>query len=232
MASALARRDPKMKRLIFSFFFLTLFLNLGGRLLANHDAQPFEAGTRVIITVDKDFNNGGRLAEGASAVVLKYLPIAKAYSLRAPCEINPARWVIVSEEDLRFAKNEKEFIDGKALCRGINYTDEERKEWLERRENGERQYRERANGAMAQFLSPRWYLRGEWQKKYGPFSSLSEAERSFEKRAQEILTEMARAGEIDKMPRMQPIQVNVAMGIVEWYYKIVPGERIFDPADK
>lgn len=218
-----------MKRLNFIFFFLTLFLNLSGWLWADHDKQPFEAGTRVIITVDKDFNNGGRLAEGASAVVLKYLPIAEAYSLRVPCEINPARWVIIPEQDLRLAVNEKEFIDGKALCREINYTDEERKEWLERRENGERQYRERADRAMAQVLTPRWYLRGEWQKKHGPFSSLSEAERSFEKRAQEILTEMARAGEIDKMPRMQPVQVNVAMGIEEWYYKIVPGERIFDP---
>lgn len=218
-----------MKRYIFIIivFFLTL-----GFFVNDSRAAGWEAGTKVILTVDKDFDNGGRLAAGASAVVLKYAPIGKTYHLRVPCDINPLRWVIVPEEDLRLAQSEKEFIDGKALCKGIDYTDEERTEWIERRKKQERQNRIDGERAMARVLSPRWYLNGEWQKRYGPFSSFSEAERNFKQRAREILADMARTGEIGKIPRMQPIQVNVAMGIVEWYYQIVPGERIFDPYGK
>jgi len=190
-------------------------------------SEGFEEGSYAILTKKSEFKGGGVLEEGVSVKILRYAPIGKFYWVLVPCEINPSFQVILFEQDLRLAQDEKEISLGVEKCKPAKFSDVDRARWFERRREDSQKLRLEVERAFGKVLTPKWFEL-ERGKSYGPFGSFEGAQADFEKRARRILERMAQNGEIGLKPRMAPIERRVGP-YVEYHYLIVPGETVFDP---
>lgn len=96
------------------------FSGLRDRWTATPGQPAFGPDSLVILTRDKTFGLApkpqGMLYAGTPLLVLRWLPIAKVYSVLVPCPVNAWELVFIPPEDLRNPASEEEFRQDRILC--------------------------------------------------------------------------------------------------------------------